>query len=336
MINMKQNQLKHARLNKCPVFLPLFCLGMMANSNSTYAMPVLNATWQYVNGTSGYEHTTGRPNTMTDESSSIPTDLLTTIQTLLPEGVSVSNNPKVLAMLANSEGANIKLKAPADITVSFVFEKADYQSSIGYFAFPKADLASLSVFNLKDTIIFPNFSDSILQYGDSVKLGSFQTDYIVGFTIAADGWVPFVSDLLSEGMVNPSQSPNNIFRTIKKLNPEMDNNLKDHTLVLAYPDKELMVVVFEDLNRETYTFNHYNILSDDDFNDAILIVHISPWSSVDCSNCNYIVPPSSPPPTTHFDGEAGQISWREITAPEVVADPVKAAKAAAKAAEENQ
>ena len=320
MVNMEQNQFKCSHLNKRSIFLlPLFYLGMIASPNSAYAI-----NWEYVNGSSGYDHADGKPSNMTDQSSLMPADLLTKVQELLPEGISISANPKVLAMLANSEGANIKLKAPADISVSYIFEKADYLSAIGYFKFPKDNLASLTVSTLKDTIIFPNFSDSVLQYGQSVKLGSFQAGDAIGFTMAADGWY--------QGEVDPNQSVNNIFRTIKRLNPEKDSKLQDHTLLLAYPEKELMVVMFEDLNRENAALNHYSISSDDDFNDAIIAVQVSPWSSVDCSNCNYLVPPTTT--TTSLKGESGQISWREITAPVVVADPLKDAKAAAKAAEE--
>ncbi|SJM91315.1 hypothetical protein CRENPOLYSF2_2180001 [Crenothrix polyspora] len=156
-----------------------------------------------------------------------------------------------------------------------------------------------------DTIIFPNFSDNVLQFGKTVDLGNFVAGDAIGFTIVANGWVPYVAATrgvsASGGIVDPNKAVSKIFRTIKRFNPEPadTNNLQAHTILFAYPEEELMVLAFEDLNRQSGSLNDYGYTSDNDFNDVVIAIHVTPFSAVDCTNCNLLVQsPSCKTPIT--------------------------------------
>lgn len=342
------------RLNQPPHFgcktitqlLPILCLtaGLSLNSINAHA-----TNWQYLGGSSNYNPANGQPIGMTDKSSVLPVDLLATVLARLPEGQPIGNNQAALDLLTNDEGANIFLKANANIKISYVSEGAGYLNSVGFFKFPKADLTTLSISSVIDTIIFPNFSDNVLQFGKTVDLGNFVAGDAIGFTIIANGWIPYVAGkaavpavpavaaqaavpavkavkavikngiittparpaipairavkakaavpavpavLSSGGIVDPNKAASKIFRTIKRFNPEPVNasNLQAHTILFSYPEKELLVLAFEDLNRQSGTLNDYNYTSDNDFNDVIIAIHVSPFPAVDCAKCNLLVP----------------------------------------------
>jgi Domain of unknown function (DUF4114) len=325
------NPLGAVKKNSVP-FLPTLYLamGLALNVNNAHA-----TGWQYVGGSSNYDAATGQPNGLTNKSSVLPADLLSTVLSRLPEGQPIGNNPAALALLTNDEGANIFLKANANVKISYVSEGAGYLNSVGFFKFPKADLTTLSVSSIVDTIMFPNFSDNVLQFGQAVDIGNFVAGDAIGFTIVANGWMPYtaaiaavpgvpatyyttktkghkIGDLKTAakpaipavpatgGMVDPNKAASKIFRTIKRFNPEPANasNLQAHTILFAYPEKELLVLAFEDLNRQSATNNDYGYASDNDFNDVIIAIHVTPFSAVDCTNCNLLVPPTCKTPVT--------------------------------------
>lgn len=281
------------------------CLGLGLALSSLSAQAT---NWQYLGGSTGYNQATGQPNNMTDKSSVLPSNLFATVLNRLPEGQPIGNNPTALAQLTNDEGANIFLKAPANIKVSYVNEGAGYQNSVGFFKFNTADLTTLKLSNVTDTIMFPNFSDPVLQFGNTVDLGNFNANDAIGFTIIANGWLPYTAakpalydrrgrlktqaTQASGGIVDPNKDVSKIFRTIKRFNPEStSNNLQAHTILFAYPEKELIVLAFEDLNRQSASFNDYGYASDNDFNDVVIAMHVTPFSAVDCTNCNLLIPP---------------------------------------------
>ena len=269
-------------------------------------------TWNYLGGSAAYDIMTGKPNTLTDMSAHLPSDLKATILARLPEGVAIGNNLTASNYIANDAGANVILKKSANIKVSFISEGAGYLNSVGYFKFNASELSSLPITSVVDTIIFPNFSDNLLQFGQAVDLGNFSAGDAIGFTIVANGWLP--------GGINAFKTANSIFRTIRRFNPENPSttNLEAHTLLYVYPEKQLLILAFEDLNRKTSSANDGNLTSDDDFNDVILAIHVDPFDAVDCTDCNDI---------TKVIGESGPISWREITTPAVVTDTLEQQKA---------
>ena len=287
-------------VNKSWAYLPalLMGLGLIAGSNSAHA-----TSWQYLGSSTGYNHSTGLPGALTSMSSTMPTGLLTTVLNRLPEGQGIGKNPTALAQLTNDAGANLFLKAAANVKVSYVTEGAGYENSVGFFKFPKANLTTMVKTDVLDTILFPNFSDTVLQFGKAVDLGQFAANDAIGFTIVANGWQTVANNAGTHpGVVDPNKAASKIFRTIKRFNPEPadTNNLQAHTILFAYPEKELMVLAFEDLNRQSGANNDFGYTSDNDFNDVIIAIHVSPWSAVDCTNCNLLVTtPVTPAPTAN-------------------------------------
>ena len=272
--------------------IPTLCLGLALVSTGVQA-----TTWQYVGGNSSYNTQSGQPNTLTDLSRTYPADLLQRVIQRLPEGDIAGYVPVAPALITDDAGANLVLKVPTggtastpiNVKVSYVFEGAGYQNSVGFFKFTRAGLTTLAKTAVVDTIMFPNFSDNVLQTGKAVDLGNFVADDAIGFTIVANGWKSGVG-------VNPDKSANNIFRSIKRFNPEPSTSKQGHTVLLADPAHELLILAFEDLHRETSSLNDGGYATDDDFNDVVIAIHVTPFSAVDCTTCIPLVPPTLPPP----------------------------------------
>jgi LruC domain-containing protein len=107
-----------------------------------------------------------------------------------------------------------------------------------------------------------------MRYGDTVKLGKFKAGTAVGFAVLANAW--------TGSAVNPNHPTNQIYTTLKALNPERptaaDPNLNAHTVLLSSPEDGLLVLGFEDLNRAG---------GDHDFNDALIAIKVTPFSAID-------------------------------------------------------
>ncbi|NOT85414.1 MAG: DUF4114 domain-containing protein [Methylococcaceae bacterium] len=327
----------------------LMGLALIMDVNSAYAKKtVVKATptpvpvaascsgWTYLNGCAGYNHTSGAPTIMTNMSAAIPSNLLTLINSRLPEGTGIGNNPAALAMLTDDAGANLFLKASANVKISYLTEGAGYENSVGFFKFNKAELATVAKTAIADKIIFPNFSSGVLSLGQAVDLGNFVAGDAIGFTIVGNGWQKVVGGAGTHTGQVDLKDAGKIFRTIKRFNPEPtnNNNMEAHTILFAYPEQQIMVLAFEDLNRQNKTNNDFSYTSDNDFNDVIIAIHVDPWSAVDCANCDLLVPTPTPAPApgatptpvatlvptptatpVPLKGESGPISWREVTTP---------------------
>lgn len=302
--------------------------------------------WKYQ---TSYNSTTGLPSSMVNQTTF--SALATKVINLLPEGV---NNSKK-GLLTNDQGGNVFLTADSNVKLVFIYEGAGYQNSIGYFTFPSSGLTGVinKSASVTPKIVFPNFSATTsggyLHNGDTVDLGTIKAGQAIGITLAANGWGG------GNGQVNTNESTNNIFYTISELNPETPgtSNLQSHTILLSDPTSKTLVVGIEDLNRQSSSLNPNGYSPDNDFNDAVVGIQITPLqagvsyeNAVDLShvytingsaNSTTAVPPAVvTTPTTAVaipaTGESGQLSWREISIPPVVVDPIKAAKAAAIAA----
>lgn len=273
--------------------------------------------WTYLDS---WDPSSGKPNDLENISSAIPTGILEQLQTRLPEGGMGSS---ALSMLTDDEGANIPLKEEATVKIAYVKEGAGYLNSVAFFNFPTDKLTTLTASEINDKIIFPNFSDNVLQFGDAVELGEFEAGTSIGFTIISNGWKS------AQGMVNESQSNNTIFHTIKGLNPESAGNNKNaHTVLFIDAEHEMLYLGFEDLNRTNASHNDYGYGSDDDFNDVIIAIKVTPFSAVIPDKLN----PLNPVPVT---GVSGPTNWREVNTPPSVVDPIKAAGQAIMKAKKN-
>jgi LruC domain-containing protein len=123
--------------------------------------------------------------------------------------------------------------------------------------------------------MFPNFSlppEGGMKLGDTVALGRFKAGSAIGFTIVSNGW--------NGNQVNPYQTTNSIFYSLKDLNPETDPTLRAHTVLLSKPEDGLLILGFEDLNRAG---------GDHDFNDVLVAIKVTPFSAIDRSNVQSLV-----------------------------------------------
>ncbi|GAB6141374.1 hypothetical protein JCM14076_21030 [Methylosoma difficile] len=236
----------------------------------------------------------GVPAGMTNLASQFPTNLVSSILTVLPESRVVSPS-----LITDDHGANLFLKKDAHIRIAYVTEGAGYRNALGFFQFIPSDLNN-AAFVPSTKIMFPDYSSDKLTSGDSVDLGTFSAGTAIGFTVVANGW--------NGTKVNPSQDLKNIYYTIKGLNPETDANYKPHTVLLSSPQDELLVLGIEDLYRMPGSG------SDEDFNDAVIAIFVEPFDAVDRGNITTFdtsTPDTPSTETSETKGFSGRLNWRE-------------------------
>lgn len=229
------------------------------------AMPLHALEWQYF---VTYNKKSGVPSNMVNVAAQLPSGLLNTVRTKLPEGLDIRRNDP--ALITDDFGANVYLVEDADVRVVFVYEGAGYMNSVGFFTFDPAHTPT-TVMDVQDRILFPNFSTPPMKAGDALNLGRFRAGTALGFTIVADGWKPRL------GAVDSAQTEQWIFRSLMGLNPEKpgQDQLNAHTVLLSKPEDGLLVLGFEDLNRE--------FGGDHDFNDVLIAIQVTPFTAVERS-----------------------------------------------------
>ncbi len=216
--------------------------------------------------TIGTWNSSGRPDYLT-VSDVISSGLLADINASLPESSPLpTSHPQYLV---SGNQANIVLKDSADVWVTFVHEGAGYKNVLGYYTYQKNNEPQ-TVNDLTDmTIIFPNTSfygsGGMLNSGDKVYIGSFGANTVIGYFIIADGYNSTTASIKTTSPVYYSNSV---------LNPEADNALKQHMIMLNDPDRNLLILGFEDINRSSSG-------CDNDFNDAIFYVSVNPITAVE-------------------------------------------------------
>jgi Domain of unknown function (DUF4114) len=277
-------------------------LGAMATTNTAQAAAKpscpAGTKWSYL---TGYSSSDGKPTGMTDSSSLLPSDLLTRILKLLPEGKDITTNSVTNALIANDQAANVYVTKSTNIKIAFVTEGAGYSNALGYFKYDATNYATPCALNEK--IIFPNASTPPMSSGNTVDLGTFNAGDVIGFTIVANGW--------QSGVVNPNKASTGIFRSVMAMNPET-NGKNAHTVLLSSPTDSLLVLGFEDLNRQSSSYNDYGYGTDNDFNDVIIAIIATDFTAINTSNIpqvdNGVVTNTT---TSKPLGISGRMNWRE-------------------------
>jgi LruC domain-containing protein len=194
----------------------------------------------------------------------IEQNLLDDINASLPESKKVPDiHPEYIA--GNTE-TNIVLIKKADVWVTFVHEGAGYRNSLGYYTYkvgnePKtrAEIEAL-------TVVFPNLSFSgsggALKSGNKVYLGQFEANTVVCWFLVADGWN---GSIVTEGK--------GLLYSQTELNPEKKTELKNHMVLLWDKARNLLLMGFEDINREQNG-------CDNDFNDAVYYATVNPVEAI--------------------------------------------------------
>jgi len=219
-------------------------------------------TYKYL----GTYNAQGVPDYLLKEGDNISQSLLDDIGASLPERVKLTvSHPSYLAK--DNEG-NLLIKEKADVWITFVSEGAGFLNSIGYYSYdtksPPQSIKDISDFN----IIFPNASLSGsgggMKSGDKVLLGRFDTGKSIGWFLVPNGW----NDKSVTGSPTYFSDP--------ILNPEKNLDNRQHTVLLYDNGRKLLLLGFEDLNRDSD--------SDDDFNDAVFYVTANPVKAIDVTN----------------------------------------------------
>ncbi len=227
----------------------------------------------------------GVPANLEPERDIISASLLQYINASLPESQPVPvYHP---TYLANGKKTTLDIIETADVWLTFVHEGAGWRNAIGFYTYqttsPPQTLDDISTIN----IAFPNLSfigsGGALISGDKIKLGRFEPGVSLGVVLLADGW---------DG--SNSENFNHIVFADKQLNPEPNDDLKQHNVLLWDAENELFLIGFEDVRRDDIPFR-----CDQDFNDAILFVSSNPVRAISTEN----VSPVDKPGTLDTDGD---------------------------------
>jgi LruC domain-containing protein len=205
----------------------------------------------------------------------ISNDFLVDVNASLPERVELStSHPEYLN---SSDNGNLVLDKDAEVWVTFVHEGAGYLNTLAYYTYPNGNAPKKSKDITDKTIIFPNASFSGsgggMNSGNKVQLfyynptkksytNIFPAGTTVSWIIRSNGWT---GSAVGTGYNN--------FYSDKNLNPEKNTENQKHNVVLKDLSRQIYLVGFEDLNRETGN-------SDNDFNDVVIYATVTPFDAV--------------------------------------------------------
>lgn len=212
----------------------------------------------------------GVPSVMT--SVAIDAQLLQNINASLPENLPVpEENPDYL-----SADTNIILDEDAEVFVTFIHEGAGYKNTLGYYTYVAEDGPPDAIAVSDLTIMFPNaslkYSGGMLSPGDTVSLGTIEAGMSIGWVLIANAWSASALTIKEDGYYA-------IYYSDAELNPEAAEEKRGHTVLLQDVGNDIFIVGFEDLNR---TFG-----GDEDFNDAVFMVTVTPPEAVRTEGSNF-------------------------------------------------
>lgn len=231
--------------------------------------------FNYVGGFNGQ----GVPDYLEPERDVISAQLLEYINASLPESQPVPEYHPTF--LASGKKTTLDIVQTCDVWVTFVHEGAGFRNAIGFYTYdsgtPPQSINDISDVN----VIFPNLSfagsGGGLYSGDKVNIGRFEAGTSIGLVLMADGW---------DG--SNSEDYYHIVYGDNRLNPETDEALKQHNVILWDEENELFLIGFEDILRDNRPF-----WCDNDFNDAILFVTSNPVEAISTENVNPIDKPDA-------------------------------------------
>jgi LruC domain-containing protein len=219
----------------------------------------------------GTFNTLGVPDYLAADREVVDTELLENLNQWFPEQTVLQFHA---SYLDSTSITDIQLKEEADVSICFIHEGAILTNALGYYTY-SLDAPPSSpdeVENFK--IAFPNFSygntNSVggLTSGDRIDLGRFPAGTGIGFFQIVQGFDPNYRTLSAGRYTLYSKNA---------WNSESDPDLQRHTVLLSDVSRELLLLGFEDIKRDYYA-------CDNDFNDAIAGLRVTPFSAVDLSH----------------------------------------------------
>ncbi len=206
-----------------------------------------------------------------DGKDEVSQETLQLISDALPEGFPVPEyNPQYIT---SGYDTDLVLTDHADVWVTFVGEGAGYKNVLGFYTYDVDDPSNEAPQPEDITIVFPNvsakYSGGSLEVGHKVKIGRFSAGTGIGWVLLANGWKGSVTPGLWQLYSNTDY------------NPEADETLRYHNVLLNDPDHERIILGFEDIRRDYAS-------CDQDFNDALFYITANPYSAIKTQNYNKI------------------------------------------------
>lgn len=224
------------------------------------------ATYSYM----GTYDSQGVPNYLTEDRDIVSQDILSLIANNLPESQPVPQyHPQYIA---DGTMTSTPLTDSAEVWITFVHEAAGYKNSLGYYTYPTGSTPTTASQISVHRVIFPNLSftnsGGNMTTGDKVYIGKFPPNTTIGWFLTPDGWTAN-SQLVTDKNNKP------IRYSDRHLNTFTSNQYRNHVAQLVDPNRELILLGFEDLNRPS---------GDNDFNDAIFYITASPFEAINRNN----------------------------------------------------
>lgn len=164
-------------------------------------------------------------------------------------------------LFVNSTINDIVITKPSDVYMTFVSQGAGNKNTIGFYTYTTGQ-PPLTPADVKTiTYAFPSAGKNTpLKAGDRIKLGKFDAGISIGFVLMQDAWNTI------------TKFPNNNVPhlcTDAVLNPEKEDSLKQHAVLIHYSKESKLIFGFEDLQRTLPD-------CDNDFNDIVFYCAVNP------------------------------------------------------------
>ncbi len=231
----------------------------------------------------------GKPNYLSSPDDKIDVDFLADINATLPEFIKLpESHPEYFN---STDNGNIELIADAEVWITFVHERTRFRNVLGYYTH-KNDSPPSSKTEIKDqTIVFPDSSYKTLRGGSLFSGNKVQLLYLDPVTNKYSKIFPAGTTvswfLITDGFTGSATSIGSgvsSYYSDVRFNPEKNADKKKHNVFLKDTKRQLLLIGFEDLNREGRT--------DDDFNDVVFYSTITPFSAAKTENLKPIDSPT--------------------------------------------
>ncbi len=243
--------------------------GKRNKTQGVQALTPAGGNWYYM----GTYNSQGVPDYLEVPGDVFDANYITDVSNALPENLNIPINKS--PFLAPSNAYDVHILDSGDVWVTYLGEGAGQLNTFGYYVYNTVSPPTVAADIDSIYTILPNASNAGgsgggLNPGDKVYLGKFIGGQSIGWVLMAHGWNPGTQEIKAS---NPSQTK---FYSTYSFNPEGSAALRQHNVQLLDAGRELVIVGFEDVRRD------YS--SDNDFNDLLLSIRVSPYSSLDISS----------------------------------------------------
>lgn len=224
-----------------------------------------------------WNSSTGVPNYLEPVNDVVGQDLITRINSTLPEYHRVPQERPDL--IADSVQTNLYIIQESDVWVTFVSEGAGYKNALGFYTYNvNTPPQSINDIAATMTLIFPNSSavnsGGGMVAGMKVKIGRFQPGTVIGWFVVADG---FRAPNVTGG--------NWLVFSNRNLNNSPNPALAQQNIQLNDLGSGRVVLTFEDILRYKG--------GDQDFNDVVFYATSNPVNGISYTNIPIINNPGN-------------------------------------------